>query len=111
MFFCLQGKALQQGDFESLHRDMMVFFCTWEFDPMDLNNPFPNNEGSVHIWQGYEDRLVPTILQRYIAKRLPWIKYHEIPDGGHLLAHADGMSDNIIRSLLLGEETSTVPSS
>lgn len=85
----------------------MVAFGTWEFDPMDLNNPFPNNEASVHIWQGYEDRLVPTILQRYVAKRLPWIKYHEIPNAGHLLQHVDGMGDNIIRSLLLKEEAST----
>ncbi|XXG73409.1 hypothetical protein AAC387_Pa07g2331 [Persea americana] len=102
-----QDKAQQQGDFESSHRDMMVTFGTWEFDPMDLNNPFPNNEASVHIWQGYEDRLVPTMLQRYVAERLPWIKYHEVPNAGHLLHHVDGMGNNIIRSLLLREETST----
>lgn len=100
-------KAVQQGDFESLHRDMMVGFGTWEFDPLDLSNPFPDNEGSVHIWQGYEDRIVPYVLYRYVSKRLPWIKYHEIPDGGHLMTFIDGFSDTIVRSLLLGQETSS----
>ncbi|CAK7325244.1 unnamed protein product [Dovyalis caffra] len=73
-----------QGEFESLHRDLMVAFGKWEFDPMDLENPFPNNEGSVHIWQGDEDVLVPASLQRYIAQKLPWINYHELPGAGHM---------------------------
>ncbi|KAE8689252.1 putative nucleotide binding protein [Hibiscus syriacus] len=60
--------ATQQGVFESLHRDMRIGFGKWEFDPLDLDNPFPNNEGSVHLWMGDEDRLVPVIHQRYIAK-------------------------------------------
>ncbi|CAK7325245.1 unnamed protein product [Dovyalis caffra] len=75
-----------QGEFESLHRDLMVVFGKWEFDPMDLENPFPNNEGSVHIWQGDEDVLVPASLQRYIAQKLPWINYHELPGAGHLFS-------------------------
>ncbi|XP_077234191.1 uncharacterized protein LOC143876365 [Tasmannia lanceolata] len=106
----LMGKALQQGEFESMHRDLMVGFGTWEFDPMELDNPFPNNEASVHLWQGYEDRFVPFSLQRYVSKRLPWIKYHEVPDGGHLFMFANGWSDIILRALLLGEEPSTASS-
>ncbi|XP_058107947.1 uncharacterized protein LOC131251311 [Magnolia sinica] len=101
-----QDKARQQGDYESLHRDLMVGFGKWSFDPMDLNNPFPHNEGSVHIWQGYEDKVIPVALQRYVSKRLPWIQYHELPDGGHLLLKADGVSDNILRALVLGEKSS-----
>ncbi|KAJ8641512.1 hypothetical protein MRB53_018206 [Persea americana] len=58
-----QDKARQQGDFESIHRDLMVGFSTWDFDPMDLSNPFPH-KGSFHIWQGYEDKLVPFLLKR-----------------------------------------------
>ncbi|KAK9289781.1 hypothetical protein L1049_007940 [Liquidambar formosana] len=101
-----QPEALirQQGEYESLHRDMLIAFGTWEFDPMDLKNPFPNNEGSVHLWQGDEDRLLPVTLQRYIAQRLPWIKYHELPGAGHLFPYADGMSDAIIKALLIGEK-------
>lgn len=74
---------------------------------MDVENPFPNNEGgsSVHIWQGDEDRLVPATLQRFIAQKLDWIQYHEITGAGHLLPLADGMSEAILRALLLGEGT------
>ena len=99
-----QAQVRQQGEFESLHRDMIVGFGAWEFSPLDLENPFPNNEGSVHLWHGDEDWIVPVMLQRYIALQLPWIHYHELPGAGHLFPHADGMSDTIIRALLTGEK-------
>ncbi|KAE8709975.1 putative Oxalate oxidase 2 precursor [Hibiscus syriacus] len=47
-----QGVATKQGVFESIHREMKIGFGKWEFDPLDLDNPFPNNEGSVHLWMG-----------------------------------------------------------
>ncbi|XP_059665916.1 uncharacterized protein LOC132311818 isoform X2 [Cornus florida] len=94
----------QQGDFESRHRDMMIGFGKWEFDPMELENPFLGNEGSVHIWQGDEDGLVPVILQRYIAGKLPWIHYHELPGAGHVFPFADGMTETILKTLLLSEK-------
>lgn len=71
---------------------------------MDLKNPFDKNEGSIHLFQGDEDGLVPVILQRYIAQKLPWIQYHEIKGGGHLFPYADGMGDKIIKTFLLGEK-------
>ncbi|CAA6665433.1 unnamed protein product [Spirodela intermedia] len=95
-----QKHAKQQGEFETIHRDIMVGFGTWEFDPMELENPFPTGDGAVHLWHGDEDRLVPTSLQRHIARRLPWIRYHELPGRGHLFHIADGMFDNILRALL-----------
>ncbi|XP_070035841.1 uncharacterized protein [Nicotiana tomentosiformis] len=98
----LQSQIRQQGEYESLHRDLMISFGAWEFDPMDIENPFPNNEGSVHLWQGDEDKLSPVILQRYIAQQLPWIKYHEIPGSGHLVPMLDGMGVKIIKALLTG---------
>ncbi|CAL5322175.1 unnamed protein product [Camellia sinensis] len=94
----------QQGEFESIHRDMMVGFGSWEFDPMDLQKPFLDNEGSVHLWQGDDDGLVPVTLQRYIAGRLSWIQYHEVPGGGHLFLYADGVREAIFKTLLLGEK-------
>ncbi|KAL6989256.1 hypothetical protein U1Q18_015008 [Sarracenia purpurea var. burkii] len=94
----------QQGEFESIHRDMMIGFGSWEFDPMDLEKPFRDNEGSVHLWQGDEDGLVPVTLQRYIAGRLPWIHYHEIPEAGHMFSYADGMKEAIFKTFLLGEK-------
>ncbi|KAF9590826.1 hypothetical protein IFM89_038698 [Coptis chinensis] len=101
-----QEKTRQQGVFESLHRDLIVGFGDWGFEPMELNNPFTHNESSVHIWQGYEDKVVPALGQRYVSQKLPWIQYHEVPDGGHLLIHEPVFVDAIIRELLLGEEPS-----
>ncbi|KAM0045884.1 putative dihydrolipoyllysine-residue acetyltransferase [Helianthus debilis subsp. tardiflorus] len=79
-----------QGEFESLHRDLNIGFGKWDFDPLDLKNPYPSNDGSVHLWMGDEDLIVPVTLQRYIAQELEWIKYHEVTGGGHLFAFADG---------------------
>lgn len=99
-----QDQVKQQGECESIHRDMIIGFGGWEFSPMDLTNPFPNGNGSVHLWHGDEDGLVPLTLQRYIAKRLPWIKYHEIAGSGHLFPFVQGMVETIVRELLLGEK-------
>ncbi|CAN8278245.1 unnamed protein product [Cochlearia groenlandica] len=94
----------QQGEYESLHRDLNIGFSSWEFDPLDLQDPFPNKNGSVHLWHGDEDKFVPVKLQRYIASKLPWIHYHEIVGAGHLLPLVEGMTDKIIKSLFVGEE-------
>ena len=69
---------------------------------MEIKNPFPNNEGSVHLWQGDEDRLVPVELQRYIVGKLPWIHYHEFSGAGHLFAYNDGMSEAVLKAMLTG---------
>ncbi|KAI7732522.1 hypothetical protein M8C21_012622 [Ambrosia artemisiifolia] len=90
----------QQGEFESLYRDMNIAFGKWEFDPMDIENPFPNNDGAVHLWMGDDDRIVPVTLQRYIAEKLKWVDYHEVSGAGHTLPYADGVADNILKSLL-----------
>ncbi|KAG2327926.1 hypothetical protein Bca4012_036960 [Brassica carinata] len=97
----------QQGEYESIHRDLKVGFSSWEFDPLDLQDPFPNNNGSVHLWHGDEDMFVPVKLQRYIASKLPWIRYHELSGSGHLLPYVEGLTDKITKSLLVGEEDVT----
>ncbi|CAH1435121.1 unnamed protein product [Lactuca virosa] len=99
----LEGQIRQQGEYESLHRDLNIGFGTWEFDPMEIENPFPNNKGSIDIWMGDDDKIVPVTLQRYIAKQLPWINYHELKGAGHLFPYADGISDAILKALLLGK--------
>lgn len=94
----------EQGEFESLHRDLIVTQGAWEFDPLDLGNPFANNKGFVHLWHGDEDKIVPITMNRYIAEQLPWIWYHEVSGGGHFFPLADGMSNAIIKALLVGEK-------
>ncbi|KAI4334244.1 hypothetical protein L6164_018958 [Bauhinia variegata] len=96
-----EEKITQQGEYESLHRDMMASYGKWEFSPTDISNPFPNNEGSVHIWQGYEDRLIFYKCNRYISQKLRWIHYHEVSDGGHFLIFKTDRCEAVIRALLL----------
>ncbi|KAJ8429412.1 hypothetical protein Cgig2_015633 [Carnegiea gigantea] len=91
----------QQGEFESLHRDLIIGFGKWEFDPTELENPFLNNDHvTVHLWQGNEDILVPVTLQRYIAQKLPWVHYHELTGAGHMFPYASGISEAIIKAQL-----------
>ncbi|CAD6244443.1 unnamed protein product [Miscanthus lutarioriparius] len=94
----------QQGEYESLHRDMMVGFGKWSWSPLELEDPFPGGEGKVHLWHGAEDLIVPVGLSRYIAQSLPWVRYHELPTAGHLFPMAEGMADVIVKSLLLGDD-------
>lgn len=95
-----QERLRQQGVYESLYRDIMVGYAKWEFSPLDLTNPFPNNEGSVHIWQGQEDKIIPAAVNRYISEQLPWIQYHEVPDGGHLIIFNASVCETIFRKLV-----------
>ncbi|CAH8386027.1 unnamed protein product [Eruca vesicaria subsp. sativa] len=94
-------KVRQQGDHECLHRDIIAGFATWEFDPTELENPFTEGGGSVHMWQGTEDRFVPREINEYISKKLPWIKYHEVQGYGHLLSAEENKCEEIIKALLV----------
>ncbi|KAM0835834.1 hypothetical protein ACQ4PT_062690 [Festuca glaucescens] len=94
----------QQGEYNSLHRDMMVGFGKWDWSPLDLKDPFAGGEGKVHLWHGAEDLMVPASLSRYISERLPWVIYHELPKSGHLFPVDSGNADAIVKSLLLGDQ-------
>ena len=48
----MQTEPRQQGEFESIYRDLIIAYENWEFAPMDVENPFPKNNGSVHLWMG-----------------------------------------------------------
>lgn len=90
----------QQGIHHSIICDVNFAFANWNFSPLDLQSPFPNNNGSVHLWHGDDDLLVPVKLERYITEQLPWVKYHELPGRGHLFPYEDGMCNTIIKTLL-----------
>ncbi|XP_074340063.1 uncharacterized protein LOC141677867 isoform X2 [Apium graveolens] len=98
-----KGYPTQQGKFESHYRDMIVGFGKSELDPMDLKNPFADKDVSVHLWQGDDDALVPVTLQRYIAGKLPWIRYHELAGAGHVFPLDKHTGETIFRQLLSGE--------
>jgi pimeloyl-ACP methyl ester carboxylesterase len=98
----MQSQGKQQGEHESICRDAVIGFGSWDFDPLDLENPFTDNTIQVHLWQGADDRLVPAMLQRYIAQKLPWIQYHELPGAGHLFPYIEEVSAAIIKTQLMG---------
>ncbi|CAM8962373.1 unnamed protein product [Rhodiola kirilowii] len=98
------AQVKQQGIDTSMLNDVNFAFGKWNFSPLDLQNPFPDNNGSVHLWQGDDDLLVPATLVGYIAQQKPWINYHELPGRGHMFPHEDGIINIIIKTLLLGVE-------
>jgi pimeloyl-ACP methyl ester carboxylesterase len=81
---------------------MNIGFGKWPWSPLEMEDPFPAGEAEVHLWHGADDHIVPVDLSRYIAKTLPWVRYHELPTAGHLFPLADGMADVIVRKMLLG---------
>ncbi|KAL0740991.1 hypothetical protein Bca4012_082504 [Brassica carinata] len=91
-----KDKLRERSVFDTLKDDFLAGFGQWDFDPADLRM---SGESSVHIWHGNEDKVVPFQLHRCILKKLPWIKYHEIPQGGHLIVHYDGTCDAVLREL------------
>ncbi|KAL2326672.1 hypothetical protein Fmac_025730 [Flemingia macrophylla] len=95
-----QWQVQQQGEAESIGRDAIVGFGSWNFDPLDIDNPFPGNTGHVHLWQGDDDKLVPVTLQRHIAQNIPWVQYHEVAGAGHLFPYLEEVSATIIRTQL-----------
>lgn len=82
-------------------------FSNWELEPADLKNPFEKSSKRVHIWQGTDDYLVPFHIQHYIAKRLPWVHYHELDGYGHALHYIPGLVDQVLRELLADDEHRT----
>ncbi|GMG98448.1 hypothetical protein Nepgr_000288 [Nepenthes gracilis] len=106
-----ENKLEHRSVFDNLRRDFMVGFGKWEFDPLKLSNPFPRNKCSVHLWTGFEDRVVPVELQRFVCSKLPWVKYHEVPQGGHLIVYDSDVCASILQDLLLDDvSASTIPS-
>ncbi|XP_006365779.1 uncharacterized protein [Solanum tuberosum] len=104
--FLTADKLKSRSVFNNLRSDFLVAFSKWDFDPLELSNPFPENDKRpVHIWHGCEDRFINLKLQRHVSERLPWIQYHEVHDGGHLLIYDTAVCEAILKSLLLGVDT------
>ncbi|XP_006343417.1 uncharacterized protein [Solanum tuberosum] len=98
-------KLRSRSDFDNLCNDFLVAFSKWDFDPLELISCpiLENGQSNVHIWQGCEDKFINLKLQRYVAKMLPWIQYHEVHDGGHVLIYDSVVCEDILKSLLIGE--------
>ncbi|XP_022142422.1 uncharacterized protein LOC111012560 [Momordica charantia] len=94
----VQKKIKQQGERESVNRDILAAYGKWEFDPIMELSKIPG--GCVHMWQGSADRVIPIEFNHFVAQKLGWIKYHEIPDAGHMLVHEPANFEVIVRALV-----------
>ena len=71
-----QGSDGLVGDSELLYRN-------WAFDVTTIERP-------VHMWQGTDDRLVPAIINKTVADRMPGAVWHEVEGAGHFVAIGSG---------------------
>ncbi|ESR43465.1 hypothetical protein CICLE_v10011980mg [Citrus x clementina] len=95
--------ARQQGEYQPALWIPSAFFFFLKTETCSSAGQETNLEGSVHLWHGDEDRLVPVILQRYIVQRLPEYEcriYHIKLN----FPFADGMSDTIVKAVLTGDK-------
>ena len=88
----VQGSAGLVGDSELLYR-------SWAFDVTTITRP-------VHMWQGTDDRLVPAIINKTVADRMPGAIWHEVEGAGHFVAVGSG---NDIFAIAARELQSTPP--
>ncbi|XP_078441160.1 uncharacterized protein LOC144711111 [Wolffia australiana] len=94
------AKPMQQGEHESLHRDLICLVGDWGFEPEGLPDPFAGGQGTVHIWQGSDDKMVQPVVQRYVAGKIPWVRYHELPSAGHLFFFVRHRCEAILKELI-----------
>lgn len=62
---------------------------TWEFDPVDLENPFLNNETSVHMWLRMDMCLF--LCSFTLPSSSHGLGKHELLGAGHVFPYADGL--------------------
>ncbi len=82
------AECFAQGS-EGLVRDAEILYRAWPFDVSAIARP-------VHFWQGTIDTLVPPVINRTIADRMPGSVWHEVADAGHFVAV--GSADAILRT-------------
>jgi hypothetical protein len=84
-----EKEVRQQDEFECPHRDIMIRFGRWEFDPMDLDNLYPNNEGCVHLCAYTLTFLITftPLLHLHSTLAVIFLSFINIPFHHHLYTH------------------------
>ncbi|KAL3696481.1 hypothetical protein R1sor_010557 [Riccia sorocarpa] len=63
-------------------KDIELLISKWSFEPEEVAGVY---KGPFQIWQGLEDSLVPTSLQRWVKNNVPGlVELYELPNEGHL---------------------------
>lgn len=100
----IQESALRQGEHvrTQLTRDIIVGYGNWEFDPTELSNPFSIVTKGRFIY-GVDSKntnkfhdMFYSIYRQILS--LPWVKFHEVPDGGHYIIHKRRHLEAIIKA-------------
>jgi len=85
--FCeSSAECFAQGS-DGLVRDAQLLYRRWAFDVGAI-------ERKVHLWQGDDDTLVPSFINRTVADRMPGAVWHEVKGAGHFVAL--GAADEIL---------------
>jgi pimeloyl-ACP methyl ester carboxylesterase len=72
------AECFAQGS-DGLVRDAEVLYRRWAFDVGKIERP-------VHMWQGTGDTLVPAIINKQVANRMPGSIWHQVEGAGHFVA-------------------------
>jgi pimeloyl-ACP methyl ester carboxylesterase len=78
-------RALEPG-IEGWLEDDLAFARDWGFDLADLHCP-------VSVWQGGVDLMVPAAHGAWLARHIPGVRAHLLPDEGHLSVPATRIGD------------------
>jgi pimeloyl-ACP methyl ester carboxylesterase len=63
--------------------DVSLVGRNWDFDVERVNVP-------VSLWAGADDNFVPLVQQEALARVLPNVELHVIPDAGHCVLFQSG---------------------
>lgn len=77
-FSDMSAECFAQGS-EGLVRDSELLYHNWAFDVTGITR-------RVHIWQGLDDTLVPPVINKTIADRMPGAVWHSVANAGHFVA-------------------------
>lgn len=72
------AECFAQGS-EGLVRDAELLYRRWAFDVSTIERP-------VHMWQGTDDLLVPAVINKQVADRMPGSVWHSVEGAGHFVA-------------------------
>lgn len=76
------AECFAQGS-DGLVRDAEPLYRSWAFDVTKI-------ERRVHMWQGTNDSLVPAVINKQVADRMPGAVWHPVEGAGHFVAVGSG---------------------
>jgi len=77
--FCAScAECFAQGS-DGLVRDGELLYRRWAFDVTKIERP-------VHMWQGLDDKLVPSAINKEVAEKMPGAIWHPVERAGHFVA-------------------------